>query len=135
MAKGAVPWRDRLHEFVCHRCGNCCRGEGYVWLTRADIRRIAAHLELTAEQFLRTHTRRVDGHIALLDRPLPDKPCIFYEPGQGCLIHAVKPKQCVNFPVKWCEEDAITYCRGLQRLEDSGGVADTQSPAWTQKSA
>ena len=113
----AVGWRERLGEFVCHRCGNCCKGEGMVWLRRDDIHRIADHLGLGIREFLRTHTRLVDGRIALLDRAGPEMPCIFYEEGLGCRIQTVKPRQCIDFPTRWHDEDSILFCKGLQALE------------------
>jgi Fe-S-cluster containining protein len=112
-----MSWLDRLHEFVCHRCGNCCKGEGFVWLSREDIRRIAAHLGLGQEDFVKRYTRMAEGRLALIDHAIPETACVFYEEGLGCAIHAVKPKQCADFPIRWREEDAITYCKGLQALD------------------
>jgi uncharacterized protein len=117
-----MGWEERLREFVCHRCGNCCRGDGYVWLTQADIRRIAEHLGLTREEFLKTHTRMAEGKIALLDKPGPDMWCMFYEPGLGCRVNAVKPWQCIGFPTKWHDEDSIDFCKGLQILAEGDEV-------------
>jgi Fe-S-cluster containining protein len=36
-----------LTDFVCHRCGNCCRGEGVVRVDDAKLGEIATYLKLT----------------------------------------------------------------------------------------
>lgn len=116
-----MSWKDHLDEFVCHRCGQCCKGGGYVWLTGRDIRRIAGHLNMTEREFVRRYTRRSQGKLALIDHQIPAKARIFYEEGAGCRIHTVKPRQCVDFPFRWRGEDAVSYCRGLQILAERFG--------------
>ena len=78
----------RISEFVCLRCGNCCRGDGCVWLSRDDVTRIARHLGLKRGEFLRRFTRRVEDRLALTDQPGPERACVFYEEGVGCAIHS-----------------------------------------------
>ncbi len=34
----------------------------------------------------------------------------------GCSIHAVKPAQCVDFPVRWRTANSLDYCVGLKTL-------------------
>ncbi len=114
-----MNWQDRLDEFVCLRCDHCCRGDGHVWVTEADIRRIAKHLELTRAAFLKRYTRRAEGDLALVDGPGADKPCVFYEPGHGCRINAIKPRQCIAFPTHWGADESLDLCKGLQALAAS----------------
>jgi len=111
-----MTWRDKLDQFVCHRCGNCCKGDGYVWLTEDDIEGLSRHLGLPRRRFMKLYTLLADGEYALTSRPLPDKPCIFYEEGLGCTVHDTKPEQCVDFPRKWTDEHSLSYCKGLQAL-------------------
>ena len=112
-----MSWRDHLHEFVCHRCGNCCKGGGRVCLNRHDIRRIAEHLGMSQVDFLRANTRRSDRRTILLDQPGPERACIFYGGDDvGCRINAVKPRQCADYPVRWRNDDSIHDCEGLRAL-------------------
>jgi len=102
-------------RFVCLRCGGCCRGEGYVWLTDDDIERIARFLKLTRKEFVRRYTRRTPqlDDIALTDKNDAAISCIFLEDG-GCAIHPVKPRQCAGFPFVWTRSDAPEFCEGIK---------------------
>lgn len=89
-------WYEGGLRFRCTQCSHCCTGqEGYVWLSPDDQARIARHLGLSPEAFLKRYARLVGRLLALVDRPNGD--CIFLE-DQRCLIHAVKPRQCLTFP-------------------------------------
>ncbi|MFY0536568.1 YkgJ family cysteine cluster protein [Nannocystis pusilla] len=58
-----------MSEFACHRCGNCCRGDGDVALTPDDVTRLAAHAGLAVEAYLARYTRqREDGATCLIDQ-------------------------------------------------------------------
>lgn len=110
-----------INEFACARCGNCCRGEGYVRITQNDIRRMAAHMQITADQFVAAFTRTPDvkeqaeaGDLWLLDKPGPEQECILLV-GNLCRVHPEKPVQCVGFPTKWRTTDFMDYCEGMRR--------------------
>lgn len=117
-----MSWRDHLDEFACRRCTNCCKGEGYVWLTPRDIARLTSHLGLAREEFMKKYTRTSDGEIALLDRSGPEKPCIFLDVSGECRVNPVKPQQCLDFPSRWQDEESMRHCRGLQALAAKWGV-------------
>jgi Fe-S-cluster containining protein len=53
----------------CDRCAACCRWPGQVWLTDADVTRIASYRQLTEAEFIPGHTRLNAQHngLALLD--------------------------------------------------------------------
>ena len=39
------PWYADGLNFTCTQCGNCCTGgPGFVWISREEIVRLAAHL-------------------------------------------------------------------------------------------
>jgi len=83
-------------RFACQQgCTNCCTQSGHVYLTEDDITTIAAHLELTPEQFEARYVTRRDDHPRLKMRL--DENCFFLAQG-GCRIHEVKPLQCRVFP-------------------------------------
>lgn len=109
-----------LKEFVCARCGNCCRGEGIVRVTTAEAQAIAQYLGLTCEEFYERYTRDPeDPHDAeqgtrwLIDKPGPLRECIFLE-NNLCRIHPVKPERCRTFPLAWRTPDIMDYCVGMQ---------------------
>lgn len=109
----------RFHiRFQCQPgCINCCTQSGDVYLTEADIDRIAQHLGLARADFEQRHVRRTPDH-ARLRIPRQDS-CPFLIEG-GCGIHPVKPLQCRVFPF-WPENIANRaswhklrrYCPGV----------------------
>jgi Fe-S-cluster containining protein len=92
-----------------------------VWVTREDIRRIAAYLGREEGWLGREHLRRVGLRHSLTERP--DGDCIFLQRAEGktsCAIHPVRPLQCRTWPfwsenlrsaTKWAE--AGLKCPGI----------------------
>lgn len=108
-------WPYPVSEFACHRCGNCCRGDGYVALTTADVARIAAALELSEETFMNEYTQReANGRLLLVEQGDALRSCVFLGADNLCKVHAVKPEQCVGFPMKWRPPDVLEICAGLR---------------------
>ena len=107
-------------EFQCARCGNCCRGDGYVRVDAAEMDRIAGFLEMPREEFVAQYTRepRIPEHAIECFRWLIDKPdaaeCVFLT-NEGCRINPVKPGRCGEFPFRWRTPDILDYCEGLRR--------------------
>ncbi len=105
-----------LEHFVCRRCGNCCRGDGFVIITITDARRIADFLEISVQEFYYTYTKRMNDEYRLEDIP-GTKDCIFLE-NNLCKIHPVKPQQCRDFPWKWRVLEMVHFCRALQMQKE-----------------
>jgi Fe-S-cluster containining protein len=83
-------------RFTCQRgCINCCDQQGFVYVTEADIKRIAKFTGLTRRAFEARYIYRT-RHQRRFRKPR-DKQCPFLE-GQGCGIHPAKPTQCRTFP-------------------------------------
>jgi Fe-S-cluster containining protein len=89
-------FEEAMSRFECQVCGTCCRGEGGIFLTAAEIDRIAGYLRVSREIFLGTycltkndrtyiHIREADGY------------CHFAVEGK-CTIHPVKPRPCREWP-------------------------------------
>jgi Fe-S-cluster containining protein len=121
------PWYANGLRFEClPGCGACCIDHGdynALYLTSADVRRLADHLELTRSEFIRLYTTVEDDYV-LLRTDHPD--CLFLKEGK-CDVYEARPTQCRTFPfwkdnlrsrrswVKLCE-----FCPGI----DSGPLHD-----------
>lgn len=90
-------------QFDCVGCGNCCAGpeEGYIWINKVEIERLAKSMGLTAEQ---THAKFL-VHFGLRHSIKEDpktKDCVFLTPKRegcrGCAIYSVRPNQCRTWP-------------------------------------
>ncbi|MES2467180.1 MAG: YkgJ family cysteine cluster protein [Verrucomicrobiota bacterium] len=84
----------------CQRCTACCRWPGDVKVSPEEITEIADFLSLGESEFLQKYTRlRTDrAGLSLIEQA--DDSCIFLN-GNSCVINAVKPQQCRDFPNKW----------------------------------
>jgi Fe-S-cluster containining protein len=83
-------------RFECQRgCTNCCRQKGFVYITEADLQRIAQFLGMTPAKFERVYVYRTK-HLLRLRMPRHTQ-CHFLRE-DGCSIHTVKPVQCRIFP-------------------------------------
>lgn len=105
-------------RFTCQAgCVTCCTQPGDVYLTEEDLTRIAAHQELSPDEFEQRYCTREDGALRLTN-PGPND-CHFLDEG-GCKVHQVKPLQCGAFPF-WPENVASRrswkalrrYCPGV----------------------
>ena len=91
------PWYSDGLRFTCTQCGNCCTGApGFVWVTPAEVKAIAKHLDVPVYQFRAMHTREVGRRRTLREKPNGD--CIFWERGQGCTVYEARPTQCRTWP-------------------------------------
>lgn len=112
-------YKDGLH-FKCTGCGKCCTGTpGYVWLSEADIKRLAKRLNLSQEAFLKTYTRQIGTDLSLKEDP-QNYDCIFLKNKKLCTVYEDRPTQCKTFPFwknnlkspKTWEENK-TFCEGI----------------------
>ena len=101
-----------LKQFSCSGCGECCRWIGAVLLEGFDLPRLAAHLGLSAQEFIDRHTRLAHNRrqLALLDQA--DGSCAFLE-GDRCSVYEARPEQCRTFPYAWSVPEG---CPELDKL-------------------
>ena len=90
----ARKWWSEGLPFKCTQCGDCCRIEGYVWVTSEDIERLASFLKMSATAFEGKYVRQVGRKRSLIEKP--NSECIFWE--DGCSVYPVRPPQCKTFP-------------------------------------
>lgn len=109
------PWyRDGL-SFTCTQCGNCCTGgPGYVWISPAEVDRLAEFLHLSAAEVLERYCRKIGDQYSLTERRnrgqydcifLREEPATRTVEGQTirttrrtCAIYPVRPLQCRTWP-------------------------------------
>jgi uncharacterized protein len=107
-------------RFECQPgCTTCCEQKGFVYLSQADLERVASYLGMTQRAFERRYIYRTRNRMRL--RIPRDASCHFLKNG-GCSIHAVKPTQCRIFPFwpelvdsrrEWLK--TARYCPGIGR--------------------
>jgi Fe-S-cluster containining protein len=99
------------------------RGQyGFVYLTRADRRRLAGHLGLTVRDLVQRWCVREDGRVRLRDAP-DQASCIFLEDTR-CGVYPGRPTQCRTWPFwpsvmnpkAWAREVA-SFCPGIGKGE------------------
>jgi Fe-S-cluster containining protein len=109
-------------RFECQAgCTNCCRQKGFVYLTEADLVRIARFVGMKPAEFERVYVYRTK-HLLRLRMPRHTQ-CHFLREG-GCSIHPVKPTQCRIFPF-WPElvddkrewRKTAAWCPGIGKGE------------------
>ena len=88
--------QEKKPVFDCVRCGQCCTGEGGIVVGPRDQTRLAAHLHMTIEAFLRTYTRTRAGKYLVCTGE--DGRCVFFRDGVGCTVHTAKPDVCRAWP-------------------------------------
>ncbi len=112
--------------FDCDRCGICCEGRGGIVLAPSDIRRMAAHLEMTEQTFLETWTE-LRGRLPSLIAGA-DGFCAFFQQGFGCSVHAARPDVCRAWPFfRGNLEDAGSF---RMAKEDCKGIRDVPHAAF-----
>jgi Fe-S-cluster containining protein len=112
-----------MSDFRCQRCGACCRRPGPVAVTAADVERLAPYLDLSVHEFTALYTRLSADRAGLWLTERPDRACVFLEPDGGCRVHAVKPRQCVEFPFGWRYLDTAAVCPAWRAMGDGEAVA------------
>ncbi len=113
------PWFATGLRFTCTQCGQCCTGSaGSVWVSQADIKRLAAFLDIPPGRFVRRYTRMVNGERILIDNA-PSTDCVFLR-DRTCTVYEGRPTQCRTYPW-WLQNiqdeqswrEAADVCEGI----------------------
>ena len=111
-------------RFECTKCGKCCtfRDEyAHVYVSRAEVKALAEHLELELRAFRRRYT--FTDEYGWTQLRTTGERCVFLDADTGrCLVYPVRPTQCRTFPF-WRElveddawtEEAARVCEGVGR--------------------
>jgi Fe-S-cluster containining protein len=118
-------------QIDCTACGNCCR-TATARIKDRDVVRLARHLRVKPEQFLRDYTEESEEEGRILRRE-PGHGCVFLE-GNLCGVYEARPASCIHFPNltvssggslesrMWVMPDRACYCpivyNTLERWKD-----------------
>ena len=87
---------------ACQECqGRCCTGEsGYIYVTKTEIEKIAALLNLTINDFGVKYLFKKGYKFSIKENKFEDSyECVFYDrKTNGCTIYDARPSQCKTFP-------------------------------------
>lgn len=122
-----LPWYKDGLRFECTQCGQCCTGgPGYTWVTDEEIQIIAAHLQISTEDFIKKYLRKVGKRWSLLEHP-KTYDCVFLKDNK-CSIYQVRPRQCQTFPW-WAQnlQSPEAWKRASEKCEGINPLAPTTS--------
>ncbi len=118
-------------KFSCTQCSMCCRFDsGYVFLSRADLSRLASGLEMSTREFADTYCRVIDlaafKQLSLAEKP--NKDCVFWADG-GCTVYEHRPLQCQSYPF-WAHQLSSAEAWSQAEKECPGiGIGERHSAA------
>ena len=108
-------------RFKCQGSSNCCvtRGSnGYVFLSKKDLSRLAKYFNLSLIKFKNNYCQTTDGFIHLKETRKNGE-CIFLK-NKKCTIYKARPTQCRTWPfwpenmnVKMWNNNVINFCPGI----------------------
>ena len=126
MSNKKTCWYVGGLHFECGQCGNCCSGpgEGYIWVTRLEIKFIADCLKISVDEVREKYLERDGLRTTIVEHPVT-KDCIFLKKiggEQKCVIYPVRPNQCRIWPF-WTSNlaspgawnRAAVRCSGINR--------------------
>jgi hypothetical protein len=95
-------WYAAGLHFECLQCGRCCSGpaEGYIWVSRPEIRLIAHHLNMPVGKLKKEFLKRVGLRMTIIE-DMHSRDCVFLrqsDKGKVCMIYPVRPRQCRSWP-------------------------------------
>lgn len=121
-----LHYKKRGLRFSCRKCGNCCRitGAAYVYVTQAEVERMAHCLKLEISTFARKYLRKSDEELPAL-RDKSNSECVFWE--GKCSVYPARPNQCRTFPF-W--RDNVTTKSAWESLAKEYGCQGIDRGKW-----
>lgn len=93
MAKVKEADQTAWAEVQCLDCANCCKKMTPTY-SKADIKRISAHLNMTYQEFF-DKWLTIDDNKDIINKSTP---CQFLGKNNKCSIYEIRPKDCAEFP-------------------------------------
>jgi len=108
-----------LAHFQCQQSGNCCRAEGYVYVTPDDVAGMAAILGVSVAVFRETYVVQDEGWDVVASPS--HRPNCFLDSENRCQVYAARPRYCRDYPGcpdVWPDREFSAHlkkCPGLQK--------------------
>jgi Fe-S-cluster containining protein len=118
--------------YACDRCTACCRWPGQVRITTEEIARLAAFVGQNESDFIQKYTRLSVDRQGLALKDKANGECVFLE-GNDCVVNAVKPQQCRDFPNLWNFPAFQEVCRAKEILLEDESYAEAIERATGRK--
>jgi Fe-S-cluster containining protein len=109
--------------YACDRCTACCRWPGQVRITSEEVARLAAFVGQSEFDFIQNYTRLSTDRQGLVLKDKANGECVFLE-GNDCVVNAVKPQQCRDFPNLWNFPGFQEVCRAREILLEDESYAE-----------
>jgi Fe-S-cluster containining protein len=103
----------------CFRCGVCCR-RWQPLIAHVEADRLAAHLQMPTEEFLRTHARPYPFAEETYQLNERDGGCTFLAVAGGrslCTVHPARPQACRDWDASFGRKECLD---GLQAISPTG---------------
>ncbi|MFN8310576.1 MAG: YkgJ family cysteine cluster protein [Chitinophagales bacterium] len=103
-------------EIDCLDCANCCKTMTPTF-TKAEVKRIAAHFNLTYDQYFKKYLKIDDDNGDIVNI---NQPCQHLRKDNKCAIYAIRPGDCSGFPHHvrrdfWHQVSEKTYENNIPR--------------------
>jgi Fe-S-cluster containining protein len=131
---------DKALPFDCTGCGKCCKTEGSVYLSPAEISVAAVFLSVTSDTFIETYASNTitDGKTSapwIQLRNRKEGPCVFLDlETNQCQIYSVRPVQCSTYPF-WPTilQSRQAWNEEVRHADDVPLKENDPIPYWTPK--
>lgn len=94
--------RSRLNsdsfDFLCQKCGNCCRGTGEVFFSKNDILNIREYLNWSDRDYHQQIKNFIQSSLNGYFVHFSSGSCYFLKGKNRCRIYDVRPVQCRTYP-------------------------------------
>lgn len=99
--------------FECQMCGQCCQGEGGIIVSPQDLERLGLAFNLPQEEIIQNYLHWENKRLVINTDSA--NYCIFFKPGEGCLIHEIKPDICKAWPFfRGNLEDRLSWLMAME---------------------
>jgi Fe-S-cluster containining protein len=105
----------RVLRHKCKQCGACCKWEGIIRITGAELKILSAFLNILEEKFVAEYVDPFVGTIHNL-KLKSNGECIFLNDNK-CTVYPARPSQCRAFPFEWHVKDVEKLCPGVEEFE------------------
>ena len=116
--------KEILNQFKCQKSGNCCKADGFVFVSKENITNMSRELNLSEFEFRQKYTRKHNGW-EIVASPNFQQNC-FLTCNKTCRVYKSRPSACQtypNWPSIWKSDMTLLKeaetCPGLKKSIES----------------